>query len=152
MFGNLCCSQEVRMDQKISFALTPHAVEAIIVIIDEYKISCEVLAAALEEEGAYRVYACSRVEEALHLVGSIIPDVLIIAYDLSQMTGLELYEQLQAKGAKRRIPCILLDAPPSVFQKGYLWELKKPFGLDMLLEMVRKALFSASASFVLVLA
>jgi DNA-binding response OmpR family regulator len=131
------------MDQKISFSITPHAVEAIIVIIDEYRASGDALTAALEEEGAYRVYSFSRIEEALHLVGSIIPDLFIIDYALSQTTGLELYDRLQAKSTKRRVPCILLNAPPSVFQKGYLWELNKPFGLDTLLEQVRKALRSA---------
>jgi DNA-binding response OmpR family regulator len=131
------------MDQKISFSLTPHVVEAVIVIIDEYKESCDVLTAALEEEGMYRVYSFSRVEEALHLVEVIIPDLFIIDYKLSQTTGIELYNRLQTQSTKRRVPCILLNAPLSVFQKDYLWELNKPFGLDKLLEKVRKALRSA---------
>jgi DNA-binding response OmpR family regulator len=131
------------MDQKISFSFTPHAVEAIIVIIDEYKATGDALAVALEAEERYRAYAFSRVEEALHLGGSIIPDLFIIDYNLARMTGVELYHRLQVKRMERRIPCILLNAPTSILQDGYLWNIQKPFGLDTLLETVRRALHSA---------
>lgn len=133
------------MDRKISFSLNPRSIEAIIIVIDEYKAMCDVLRAALEEEGAYRVYPFYRVEESFHLVGQIIPDLFIINYELSQMTGLELYNRLQARSSAHRIPCILLNAPDSSIERDYLWALKKPFGLDALLGRVREALSFASA-------
>jgi response regulator RpfG family c-di-GMP phosphodiesterase len=100
------------MDQKITVSLPSQRAKAMIVLIDEHPSMCEVVPLALEAEHAYRVYAFSRAEDALSLVRSVTPDVFLIDYHRSAMTGLELYKQLHASmRVKRRIPCILLNAP-----------------------------------------
>ena len=121
-----------------------HRTDAFLFIIDEDPGIREMLVATLKIAGFYRAYTFARASDALHLARSVLPDVFIIDYEFPGMTGLQLYEQLQAKN--EYIPCILLSAPRSLVEWNNhpLWKLQEPFDIDELIACVKDALQSTS--------
>ena len=121
-----------------------HKTDAFLFMIDNDQSMQKMIAAALSIE-AYWVYALSSAREALHLAASVLPDVYIIDYEFSGMTGLQLYEQLQAKS--EYIPCIFLSAPRSLvaWRTHPIWNIQEPFDIDELLGCVKEALQQVSS-------
>lgn len=114
--------------------------DAFLFIVAEDKGMREMLTALLKTEGFERVLAFSSKIDILNMAEAVIPDVYIIDYECPGMTGLELYEQLLAKGGY--VPCIFLNAPPSLLEWKHrpIWNLEEPFRIGELLAYVRDAL------------
>lgn len=135
------------MDQSRTTFPSSHPTKLYVFVVDESRDMQVFLAHALEMDELYRVCFFSQAKEALHLIGSITPDLFIIDYNLSEMTGLELYQRLQSKG--EYVPCILLSAPSSLVDdlKHYpLWNLQEPFEIDDLFKTVKEVLQVARLS------
>ena len=117
-----------------------HKTDAFLFIIDEDQSIREMLVATLKIGGFYRAYAFSCADDALHLANSVLPDVFIIDYEFPGVTGMQLYERLQAKN--EYIPCIFLSPPRSLvaWDDHPLWQLQEPFDIDDLLTCVKDAL------------
>lgn len=66
-----------------------------LLIASESKNIADILAEHFQEE--YEVYACADGNEALQLLQSITPDILIISLTLSSITGLSVLQQTSYK-------------------------------------------------------
>lgn len=118
--------------------------DAFLFVVAEEKGIRDTLTAILQTEGFEHVLAFAHAADVLQMAEAVIPDVYIIEYDFPGMTGLQLYEQLQATGPY--VPCIFLDAPVSLIEWNHrlVWNLDEPFRIGELLNCVRNALHYAS--------
>jgi DNA-binding response OmpR family regulator len=96
-------------------------------------------AAALSVEGFHRVLTFARATDVLQAKNTILPHMYVIDYELSGISGFELYELVQPEG--KVIPCILLNAPLLLTKENYpLWTLRTPFTLEEFFACVKEAL------------
>jgi len=80
----------------------------VLVADDEIHI-VHVVAIKLRNNG-YEVVTASSGSEALELVGSEKPDIIVTDYQMPGMTGLEMVEKIRQSESTRGIPVILLTA------------------------------------------
>ena len=70
----------------------------------------------------------------------LMPDLLILDYNLPVMTGIELYDRIHARKEFEHIPVLIVSAYhklcKEVAQERNLPCLEKPFALDDFLKMV----------------
>jgi len=113
-----------------------------ILVVDDDDSTREVVVEFLSSEG-YEVWAASHGRIALEMVGSAQPDAILLDMLMPIMDGYEFTEAYrQSQGP--HVPIIVLTATfdaatsaQSIAADGYL---DKPFILDELLEVVRRAL------------
>lgn len=116
-----------------------------ILLVDEDATIREMLRMALQIDISHHVFqACSSIN-ALHVVSSLLPDLMIIDYELSGMTGLQLYDQMHQGQAFPPIPGLLLSAPFPTSELGPrpLWTLQEPFDLQIFLATVKQVVLFA---------
>ena len=101
-----------------------------------------VLRQFLEEEVPCHVVLSLDSFEALKLVRSITPHLLLLDYNLPGMDGLELVDHLQATPNVEDTPIILMSAqmPQEGVDKRRVAAIHKPFDLNDLLHLVREQL------------
>jgi DNA-binding NtrC family response regulator len=118
---------------------------SILLVDDEAKIR-NALAEALREEG-HEVVAIGSPREAQRLLGKGTFDVLLVDNLMPELTGLDLIRELVATTAQGDRPQILLmtahatvESAIEAMKLGALDYLQKPFEIDELLVVVRRAL------------
>lgn len=89
----------------------------------------------LEEEELLTIEAHDG-EEALRLARSSRPDVIMLDYKMPGKTGADVASELRAQGVS--VPIIFMTAGKDVQLAGCF--LRKPFGIDQLVTVVRRAL------------
>lgn len=114
--------------------------KATILVVDEDEHLRELLTTALRLEGSYTAYAVSHSQDALHFTRSVILDLVIIDYELSEMTGLQLYDRMHEGQAAPFTPGILLSPPfsSSLLKPRPLWGVQEPFDIDRFLSYVER--------------
>ncbi len=116
----------------------------ILVVDDETKI-LNALAGALREDG-HEVVATSNPREAQKLLARRLFDLLIVDNLMPELTGLDLIRELAAAPDGERPQILLMTAHATVesaieaMKLGALDYLQKPFEIDELLVLVRRAL------------
>ncbi|MGH9328928.1 MAG: sigma-54-dependent transcriptional regulator, partial [Vicinamibacterales bacterium] len=117
----------------------------ILLVDDETKI-LNALAGALREDG-HEVVATSSPREAQKLVARRLFDLLIVDNLMPELTGLDLIRELAAGAPDGERPQILLmtahatvESAIEAMKLGALDYLQKPFEIDELLVVVRRAL------------
>jgi len=97
---------------------------------------------ALQQELQACVLRASTAEQALRLVKTATPDLLLIEDELPGMHGRDLYEQLCADERLRQVPALLIDPAESsaLRSSGRLWSLWKPFDFLELLNLIGQLL------------
>ena len=113
----------------------------ILVIEDDDSIGT-FLVEALSQETPYQAMLVTDGFQALQLVHTVKPCLVITDYRLPNMNGLELYDILKSMHALQNTPAILMSAhlPVQEVQKRNLVGLNKPFELDDLLNTVERLL------------
>lgn len=113
----------------------------VLVVEDDREIG-EVIMEVLLEETHYHAYLVTNAHEALHIVKEIMPDLLLLDYQLPSMTGLQLFDQLNEIENLQGIPTIMMSAnlPWSELDKRNIFGLEKPFDLDDFVGQVKKML------------
>jgi len=113
------------------------AVKAILVVEDDEAIGTFVVEALLQET-PYQALLATSGAEALRIVQSLKPNLVLLDYRLPDMNGLEIYNHLREMKGFENIPAILMSAnmPKNVAQQRDILSLKKPFELSELLENV----------------
>lgn len=118
-----------------------------IVLVEDDPANAEVLALLLKTESAFDVLSFRGGAEALANLDSIIekrPALLLLDYQLSGMTALDLYEQLQPIEELKKVPAIIITAITLADkQKEYLQQLgliliQKPYNIDDLLDAIER--------------
>ena len=116
-----------------------------ILAVDDLPGMREVYYALLSEEG-YEVMVAKDGHEALSLLESQSPDLILLDIDMPGLTGWEVLETVRSNGEWQEIPVIMVTAltePPSIERDSYThydcYVTKKQTGND-LLELVEQAL------------
>ena len=113
-----------------------------ILIVDDDDHIREFLERAISEETSYKPLIVSDSLEALKVTLDVKPNLFLLDYQLPQMDGIELYDELHAKKEFQHTPAIIMSSrlPKRELEKRALVGLHKPFELDELLKKVREVL------------
>lgn len=119
-----------------------------ILVVEDTLAPRDLLCGVLSEEHpGFRVCGASAGQQALAIAAQARPCLLLLDDHLaSSMNGIQLFDALHAR-EKSLIPTIMLsaDAPPEEVESRRIFNLDKPFDLEMLLEHVGRELPSAQA-------
>ncbi len=132
------------MDTGNSDQKNPTAGKTVFIVEDDEAIG-ELLVEAIQQETPYQAVLASNGFQALKMLRTVKPDVLILDYGLPGMNGLEFYDAIHAVKALEHLPVLIVSAEAARIQKEVkarqLSQLKKPFDLTDLLEAIEQ-LFS----------
>lgn len=132
------------MDTDNSAQKDPSAVKTVLIVEDDEAIGA-LLVQVIEQETSYQAVLASDGFQALKMLRTVKPDLLILDYGLPGMNGLEFYDTIHAVKALEHLPVLIVSAETARIQKEakarQLSQLKKPFDLTNLLEAIEQ-LFS----------
>ncbi len=113
----------------------------VLVVEDDIDIG-EVLTQTFEMETPFQVLLVSDGFQALKVVRTILPQLILLDYLLPGMDGLECAHHLRAIKSLEQVPIILMSAnlPKHLLEQSRLIALEKPFELDTLLKLVKEIL------------
>ena len=111
--------------------------KSILVIEDDDGIR-EIVGDVLNEETIHQVFLAQDGKSGLNMLETAKPDLLLVDYRLPDTTGLELIDRIRRIKGYEQTPVVLMSASLSRenVTGQYLRYLRKPFDLDILLEMV----------------
>ncbi len=123
------------MEQKRSTARA--SVKTILLVEDDVNIG-EVLVQAITQETPYLAILVSDGFAALQIVKEIKPNLFILDYQLPQMNGIELYDQLHAIEELAHVPALMMSArlPHKELEKRKIISMNKPIDLDEFLQTI----------------
>lgn len=105
---------------------------------DEFR---QALAEIIAMDG-WHVWEASDGEETIHCVGKLRPDVLVLDQRMPRLTGSEVIRRLRDGGVN--VPVVFVSASHEISDlassAGVKCHLMKPFGIDELLALMRRAL------------
>jgi len=108
------------------------AAKRLILIVEDDTDIGPVMLQAITAEDHYQAVLVSEGVQALSLVEHLTPELFLLDYHLPGLTGIDLYDRLQAHRGLEHVPAILMSAdlracePASARGIAYL---KKPFKL-----------------------
>ena len=112
-----------------------------ILVVDDAPLNLKLTDIVLRKEG-YKVVTARDAEEALSLLESVHPDLMVIDIQLPGMDGLELARRLRQNAATRDMVLVALTAcamkgdDEKAFAAGCDGYLAKPFSLQQVLDTV----------------
>jgi DNA-binding response OmpR family regulator len=118
------------------------SVKTIILVEDDTNIG-EVLLQAITQETSYVAFLALSGEEALQMVKNRKPNLFILDYQLPQMNGIELYDQLHASPELNTVPTIMISAhlpQKELALRTAIHAMQKPIDLDEFLGMIEALL------------
>lgn len=112
-----------------------------ILVVDDEPSIVDTLREILTWEG-YEVSAAAEGKEALELLTTTTPDIILIDYMLPWLDGVQVLTQMRRLPGCADIPAILMSAVAEPPARSHLWVafLKKPFNVQSLLDALDKAL------------
>jgi two-component system alkaline phosphatase synthesis response regulator PhoP len=112
-----------------------------VLLVDDERCLLEALSYLLSEEG-FQVVTAFNGREALDLLATAPVDVVISDIMMPVMDGWQLLEALRGAPSTRDIPVILMTAAPGHVRRNDSGTsvLRKPFGMDVLLNEIRRVL------------
>jgi two-component system alkaline phosphatase synthesis response regulator PhoP len=110
-----------------------------ILVVDDDLSILESIQCALESQN-YQVVALSQGKNAHEKAKLVKPDLIILDYLLSGITGYDISKQLHSDNETKNIPIIMISAHPEVSKSFKTYDinrfLAKPFELDQLLQQI----------------
>jgi CheY-like chemotaxis protein len=115
------------------------SVKTVLLVEDDIDIR-DALTTLLHEATPYQAIPVADGFTALRVVRALIPDLVLLDYQLPGMDGLECLDHLRASKGMEHTPVILMSAalPQSVQARPNLTLLEKPFEMDALLDLIRQ--------------
>jgi DNA-binding response OmpR family regulator len=116
-----------------------------ILLVEDEESLVSIMASVLQDEG-FAVKTLFSAEEALELNGSFCPDLIISDIRMKGIDGFTMFEIMKALERFKHIPFIFLTAiddrssQQRALKLGAIAYITKPFDVDELLGVVRKAL------------
>ncbi len=117
--------------------------KTILVIEDDDGIG-EFIVQAIQQETSYHAIRFTDGYEAWTLMQyrRLLPNLLMLDYNLPTMTGIELYDRIHARKEFEHIPALIVSASRNLCKEAAkvrnLACLEKPFALDDLLNMIER--------------
>jgi CheY-like chemotaxis protein len=122
----------------------PTDVKTVFIVEDDEAIG-DLLVQAIEQETSHHAVLASDGFQALKMLRTVKPDLLLLDYSLPGMNGLELYDTIHTVKALKHLPVLIVSAETARIQKEIkarqLSQLQKPFDLANLLQAIEQ-LFS----------
>ena len=122
----------------------PTDVKTVFIVEDDEAIG-DLLVQAIEQETSYHAVLASDGFQALKMLRTVKPDLILLDYSLPGMNGLELYDTIHTVKALKHLPVLIVSAETARIQKEIkarqLSQLQKPFELANLLQAIEQ-LFS----------
>ncbi len=119
----------------------PTEVKKVFIVEDDAAIGA-FLVQAIQQETSHQAVLASDGFQALKMLRTLIPDLLILDYSLPGMNGLELYDTIHAVKALEHLPVLIVSAETARIQNEVnarqLSQLEKPFELTDLLEAIER--------------
>lgn len=113
-----------------------------LLIVEDDEAIGSLLVQAIQEETPYQAVLASDGFEALKILRTLKPDLLILDYCLPDMNGLELYDTIHVVQALEHLPVLVVSAETKSIQKEiearHLPHLQKPFDLTDLLTVIER--------------
>ena len=132
------------MDTGNSAQKDPTDVKTVFIVEDDDAIG-DLLVQAIEQETSYQAVLASDGFQALKMLRTVKPDLILLDYSLPGMNGLELYDTIHTVKALKHLPVLIVSAETARIQKEIkarqLSQLQKPFELTSLLQAIER-LFS----------
>ena len=132
------------MDTGNSVQKDPTDVKTVFIVEDDEAIG-DLLVQAIEQETSYHAVLASDGFQALKMLRTVKPDLILLDYGLPGMNGLELYDTIHTVKALKQLPVLIVSAETARIQKEIkarqLPQLQKPFDLANLLQTIER-LFS----------
>jgi len=132
------------MDIGNSAQKDPTDVKTVFIVEDDEAIG-DLLVQAIEQETSYHAVLASDGFQALKMLRTVKPDLILLDYSLPGMNGLELYDTIHTVKALKHLPVLIVSAETARIQKEIkarqLSQLQKPFDLANLLQTIER-LFS----------
>jgi CheY-like chemotaxis protein len=116
--------------------------QAVILIVeDDPGIGC-LLLTIVRQETPYDALLASDGETALRLLATQKPHLVIVDYQLPEMTGLDLADRIRTMPGLEQVPLLLISAnlPQTELAQRQLPGLSKPFEIQALLTIIRHLL------------
>jgi DNA-binding response OmpR family regulator len=131
----------MRDDQQHLSTETGVRAKTVLLVEDDLDIG-EFLLQVIGEETSFHALLASDGFEALRLIHEITPDLFLLDYQLPDMNGIELYDQLHRTKGLEDIPALMISArlPKQAIEKRSIRGMKKPFELNELLETLETLL------------
>jgi DNA-binding response OmpR family regulator len=121
----------------------------IVLVIDDERAITEMIADVLGDEG-YKVVGAHRGDEALALLESVRPDVILLDLYMPWIDGATLLARLRAYPTLADVPIVVMSASSTTAEPlmlpGATAALVKPFEIHVLLESVASALRSRTST------
>ena len=80
-----------------------------ILVIDDDDLVCSMVQELLEVDG-HLVFTASGGEEALAIVGAVLPDLILVDRHMPGMNGLEVVQRLRADPTTSRVPIVAMTS------------------------------------------
>ncbi len=128
------------MDTDDSAQKDPTAVKTVFIVEDDEAIGT-LLVQVIEQETPYQAVLASDGLQALKMLPTVKPDVLLLDYGLPDMNGLEFYDTIHAVRSLEHLPVLIISAQTARIQTEvkarHIPQLQKPFELTTLLEAIK---------------
>ena len=121
---------------------TNRATEKTILIVEDDTFISEVLVLVITQETPYQPLYVPDAFQALVKMNEVKPDLFLLDYHLPRMNGIELYDRLHATQGLEHVRAIMISAnlPHQEIKQREIVGIRKPFGLDDLLDTIEKIL------------
>lgn len=113
----------------------------IVVVVEDTQEIAELIKDTLNTELEFQAVVVTDSAMAMEVVRSVKASLIIMDVYLPGISGMELYDLLQADTATRDIPVLFVTAAhndPSFKKRNFKHYIAKPFDLDELLSQARK--------------
>ena len=121
---------------------TNRATEKTILIVEDDTFISEVLVLVITQETPYQPLYAPDAFQALVKINEVKPDLFLLDYHLPHMNGIELYDRLHVTHGLEHVRAIMISAnlPQQEIKQREIVGIRKPFGLDDLLDTIEKIL------------
>jgi CheY-like chemotaxis protein len=119
-----------------------------ILIVEDDEAIGELLKLSIAGETLYQPLVVRNGLQALNLIATLRPSLLLLDYRLPEMTGIELYDRLRTTLVGDAIPTIITSAADiqREIADRNVAILNKPFDIDDLLKLIQEQLGRTSVS------
>lgn len=112
----------------------------IVLVVDDERYIIDLLTDLLQDEG-YQVLRASDGQAALDVMSHQLPDLVVADVMMPRIDGIRLLAMIREQN--RDLPVILMSAAVTP-QSADVTFLRKPFDIDVLLDLIERKLASAS--------